>query len=178
MKRKFTAVIAAVAALAASAQVPVAEPISATAAATTAVALPGSVTTIVDNINDSGNITVEQPAALAALVQPAQGVVADSESGTTAPAAAAATRSGYRVQVFDDNNPRTARAQSEQRRRQLLEAFPQWPCYVSFNSPYWQVRVGDFTTRGQAEAALAEIRDAFPSTAAYIRIVRDKINIE
>ncbi len=139
-----------------------------------------SVISIVENINTSGNISIEQPEALSALLvriaTPAESTGSASVAGTAA--APATTRSGYRVQVFDDNNPRTARAQSEARQRQIVEAFPQWPCYVSFNSPYWQVRVGDFTTRGQAEAALAEIRDAFPATAAYIRIVRDKIIIE
>lgn len=137
-----------------------------------------SVISIVDNINASGNISIEQPEALGRLLQRVAAPAVSDEAATPATATAATTRSGYRVQVFDDNNPRTARSQSEYRRRQLVEAFPQWPCYVSFNSPYWQVRVGDFTTRGQAEAALAEIRDAFPATAAYIRIVRDKINIE
>lgn len=146
----------------------------------TTIAATDSVISIVENINTSGNISIEQPENLARmLVRVAQPSESDAEAGThVATISPASTRGGYRVQVFDDNNPRTARAQSEARRRQIVEAFPQWPCYVSFNSPYWQVRVGDFTTRGQAEAALAEIRDAFPATSAYIRVVRDKINIE
>ncbi len=48
--------------------------------------------------------------------------------------------------------------------------------YIMFNSPYWRVKVGDFRTRAEAEAAMAELRHAFPSMAAYMRIVRDKIN--
>jgi len=48
---------------------------------------------------------------------------------------------------------------------------------MTFNSPYWRVKVGDFRTRGEAEAAMAEIREAFPSLSSHLRIVRDKINI-
>ena len=98
---------------------------------------------IVQHITASGNITIEQPEALAKLVErPQTAVSADdtelSGSAETPAPAHATTRTGYRVQVFDDNNPRTARS--------------------------------------QAEAAMAELRHAFPSMAAYMRIVRDKIN--
>ena len=34
----------------------------------------------------------------------------------------------------------------------------------------------DYEPLGEAEAAMAELRHAFPSMAAYMRIVRDKIN--
>lgn len=136
---------------------------------------------IVQHITASGNITIEQPEALAKLVERPQTAVSanDTElSGsveTPAPAHAT-TRTGYRVQVFDDNNPRTARSQAEARHSQVQSLFPHMRAYVTFNSPYWRVKVGDFRTRAEAEAAMAELRHAFPSMAAYMRIVRDKIN--
>ena len=88
-----------------------------------------------------------------------------------------ATRTGYRVQVFDDNNPRTARSNAEAAHRRLAAEFPEMRSYISFNSPYWRVKAGDFRTRAEAEAAMAEIQHAFPALAGYIRIVRDKINV-
>lgn len=137
---------------------------------------------IVDRITLSGNIRVYQPETLARLIEPT--AVADiptstdvmddiDESGETA----TMTRTGYRVLVFDDNNPRTARTQAESRHRQMQSEFPHMRAYVTFNSPYWRVKVGDFRTRGEAEAAMAEMRHAFPALAAYMRIVREKINI-
>lgn len=133
---------------------------------------------ITDSINEAGNIRIEQPASVAAMV--AATVVmqsSDAESSQTPVASqAAATRNGYRVQIFDDNNPRTARQQAAARQAQIHAAFPQWRAYVIFNSPYWQVRVGDFHSRAQAEEAMRTIREAFPASAPYIRIVRDKIH--
>lgn len=135
---------------------------------------------IVVRINASGNISVAEPEALTRLLTVAVAQTqARGEDGSESvrPAAAETTRTGYRIQVFDDNNPRTARSQAQAWQRRAEEAFPQWRAYVSFNSPYWQVKVGDFRRRGEAESALAEIKSTFPSMAAYMRIVQEKITV-
>lgn len=135
-----------------------------------------SVVSIVAEINASGNIRIEQPATLAVLLQKrAENTAGDEES--VVQDNKANSRSGYRIQVFDDNNPRTAAAQAKARGHQMEASFPQYKTYVSFNSPYWRVKVGDFRTRGEAEAAMADIREAYPQFGAYLRIVRDRINI-
>lgn len=132
---------------------------------------------IVSEINASGNIRVEQPEALAALLKKRTEPGIGEEEAQQHDTRATNARSGYRIQVFDDNNPRTAAAQAKARGRQMEAAFPQYKTYVSFNSPYWRVKVGDFRTRGEAEAAMADLREAFPQLGAYLRIVRDRINI-
>ncbi len=146
----------------------------------TATSLPDSTICIVDHVNNSGNIRVCGPEALrlrlTRTVHPG-GALSDASASDVAATTVVATRNGYRVQVFDDNSPGTARAQAEAKRVQFENAFPQWRAYVTFNSPYWQVRVGDFRRRGEAEAALAQIRDGMPSVSAYARIVSEKINI-
>lgn len=133
---------------------------------------------IVRNINESGNIRICQPEALTRLLaRPANAVVdGDSTEGAEAHRAVSSVRAGYRVQVFDDNNPRSARQQAEAANARVHAEFPQYRSYLTFNSPYWCVKVGDFRTRGEAEAALAEIRAAFPGYGAYLRVVRDRIN--
>ena len=142
-------------------------------------ALQSSDTTlsIVSEINASGNIRVEQPEALAVLLKKRTESGIGEEEAQQHDTRATNSRSGYRIQVFDDNNPRTAAAQAKARGRQMEAAFPQYKTYVSFNSPYWRVKVGDFRTRGEAEAAMADLREAFPQLGAYLRIVRDRINI-
>lgn len=130
---------------------------------------------IVAEINASGNITVTQPAFLDSIVA-RQASVGLSSVENVDKSNQATTRSGYRVQVFDDNNPRTAASQAKARQAQMETAFPALKTYVTFNSPYWRVKVGDFRTRAEAEIAADEIRSAFPSLAGYLRIVRDKIN--
>ena len=145
------------------------------------VSLRASQPTIVDHIEKEGNIRIYQPTALLSLLvsqksseTPDEGEAHASQhkSGTQH-----GTRWGYRVQIFDDNNPRTARQEAERRHSLVAQEFPQLKSYVTFNSPYWRVKVGDFRSRSEAEAAMAELRHTYPSMAAYMRIVRDKINI-
>lgn len=83
---------------------------------------------------------------------------------------------GYRVQVFEDNNVRTAKSLAQERKHQIENRFPEFQAYIGFNSPYWRVRVGDFRTRSEAEGAMGAIRAAFPSMGSQLRVVRDKIN--
>ncbi len=137
---------------------------------------------IVQHINAGGNIVIYQPESLGKLVSTPEAVASDVEREESdgyvnaSGSSHVSTRVGYRVQVFDDNNPRTARRQAEARHSQVKSQFPQMRTYLTFNSPYWRVKVGDFRTRAEAEAAMAELRHAFPSMAAYMRIVREKIN--
>jgi hypothetical protein len=134
-----------------------------------------NVVSIVDSINCGGTVSISQPAAFDAIMKrtaTANGATANGLSQQHV-----ATRAGYRIQVFDDNNPRTARAQAQAKEAQMLATFPQWRTYLTFNSPYWQLKVGDFRTRVEAEAAMVNIRDAFPSLSGHMRLVREKINI-
>ena len=147
-----------------------------------------SMVSIVASINAAGHVTVSQLEALTrrlsyARVQAAPGGETDevAEGNRIETVAerrqASATRAGYRIQVFDDNNPRSARSSAASYKNRVESAFPAYRAYVSFNSPYWRVKVGDFRSRAEAESAQAEIRRAFPELKAYIRIVRDRINI-
>lgn len=142
----------------------------------TALGLRAQEPAIVDSITCWGNIGISQPQALAALLCAPARDNAATESETIESTTHASGRTGYRVQVFDDNNPRTARSQAEARHAQVMAQFPHLRAYVTFNSPYWRVKVGDFRTRAEAEAVMAELKLAFPGMAAYMRIVRDKIN--
>lgn len=84
---------------------------------------------------------------------------------------------GYRVQIFSDNNARTAKNEARTKARAIADAFPQYPTYVIFSSPYWRLKVGDFKTQEEAEVAATQIKRAFPAYAHEIRVVRDRINV-
>lgn len=136
---------------------------------------------IVDHITANGVNTVVQPAALSRMLQREQSVAApvNDESETDTEKAATASKSrvaGYRVQVFSDNNASTARNEARAKSRNISERFPEMRTYVIYNSPYWRLKVGDFRSRREAEDAAEEIRQAFPSYAKEIRVVRDRIN--
>lgn len=147
------------------------------ALAATAQTAPDSVAPIIADIEASGRVSISQPAALTPLLMRVEQPDTPRDEAKTSPATTPTARQGYRVQVFDDNNPLTARREAEARHRLVETEFPHMRAYLTFNSPYWRVKVGDFRTRAEAEAALAELRHAFPAMSAYMRIVRDKINI-
>lgn len=84
---------------------------------------------------------------------------------------------GYRVQVFSDSNQQTAKNEARTKQRNVASRFPQQPIYVSFSSPYWRVKVGDFLKMEEAEELATKIRRAFPSFAREVRVVRDRINV-
>lgn len=85
-------------------------------------------------------------------------------------------QAGWRVQVFSDNNSKTAKNEARVKEQKVLQRFPQYRTYKKYSAPYWRVRVGDFKTSAAAESAAAELRRAFPAFAKEIRVVRDRIN--
>lgn len=145
-------------------------------------------------LNISAQSTTDDPAATApnivnaldstagvTIIAP-DGLKTRLEFSTATPAAATTTEAPatvrpqrqtyYRVEIFADNG-RDAKAQASAKRRNVQSRFPKYPAALAFDSPFWRVRVGEFRSRGDAEAAMAEIRQAFPSYGAYLRIVRD-----
>lgn len=130
---------------------------------------------IVARINATANIEVKQPEALGARLYTERTEHADAEAGEHKTAAHG--KVGYRIQVFDDNNPRTARAEAQSRKHMVESRFPHLRTYVQFNSPYWRVKAGDFRSRLEAEATLEEMCAAFPHLRSHMRIVRDHINV-
>lgn len=130
---------------------------------------------IIQQIEQAGPVTVTVPDALIPFLSfNAEAAAKPSESEEVAEQPK--QRVGYRVQVFDDNNVRTAKTQAQERKHLIENRFPEFTAYVTFNSPYWRVKVGDFHTRSEAEAAMGAIRAAFPSIGSQLRVVRDKIN--
>jgi hypothetical protein len=79
---------------------------------------------------------------------------------------------GYRIQIFFDsgNNSKT-KAQS------IYEGFkakyPDIGAYLSFKSPNYKVRIGDFRTRLDAQRFLNDILDEYPNAW----IIADMINL-
>jgi len=135
---------------------------------------------IVQQIEAPGNISVTIPDGLLKRLESCQPVSLPTEGDDAEKAITETKRNtsrvGYRVQVFDDNNVRTAKHEAQNRKRQIQNRFPEFGVYMQFNSPYWRVKVGDFRTRSEADAALAAIRAAFPSIGNQMRVVRDHIN--
>ncbi|MDE7410456.1 MAG: SPOR domain-containing protein [Paramuribaculum sp.] len=117
------------------------------------------------------------------MVVPGNSVVADAELlqqlkyDKDAPERSRNARVGYRVQVFSDNNPRTAKNEARSKSRMISARFPEYATYVVFASPYWRLRVGDFRSQEDAAEAAEAIKREFPGYGKEIHVVRDRINI-
>ena len=84
---------------------------------------------------------------------------------------------GFRIQAYSDNNHNTAKAAAQQRARDIAMKFPQYRSYISYKAPSWRLRIGDFKTRAEAQAALQRIKSVYPKFAREMVIVKDRINI-
>lgn len=84
---------------------------------------------------------------------------------------------GFRIQAYTDNNVKTAKAAAQKRARDIAMKFPQYRSYISYKAPAWRLRIGDFKTQREAQAALQRIKSVYPNFAREMVIVRDRINI-
>ena len=98
-------------------------------------------------------------------------IVSDNTTG------AGAYTHGYRVQVFSSNAQRTAREEAFNMEQMLLEAFPDMKVYVSYSSPFWKVRIGDFHTQPEARKFSEELLTRFPALRKETYTVRDRISV-
>lgn len=130
---------------------------------------------IVEALTQTGKITIVQPPALQKRLE--SGNSFDKRDEVSRPSAVQSrTVSGFRVEAFADNNVRTAKTKASQRRALIMSRFPSQRVYLTFESPFWRVRVGDFKNRGAADACMAELRQAIPSLSSDLRVVKCTIN--
>jgi len=77
---------------------------------------------------------------------------------------------GYRIQIGAVTGT-NSRSKAESERYLFTSRFPYIPAYITYNEPYFRIRVGNYNTRLEAFFALQEIRSTYPN--AYI--IPDKI---
>lgn len=87
-----------------------------------------------------------------------------------------ATITGYRVQVFSSNAQRSAKENAFYTEQLVTQKFPHRGVYVTYNSPFWKVRVGDFRTLEEAREFRNELMKAFPELKNEMYVVRDEIS--
>lgn len=84
---------------------------------------------------------------------------------------------GYRTQVFSGNNQRASKEEAFAKEKEIKELFPEVPTYVTYNAPFWKLRVGDFLSHEEAYHMMRQLMDAFPSYAKEMYIVKEEIKI-
>lgn len=99
-----------------------------------------------------------------------------TSDGTDAPKNFVRAR-GYRIQIYSGNDQKVARNEANSRKGAIQSAFPNMEVTVSYNSPVWRVRAGNFKTQEQASQALSELKARFPNFGKEMRIVDDVVKI-
>ena len=135
------------------------------AVAQTAVA-DTSIVQYLERSNTGGAIQIEQPAELSRRVAR---VGEDVEQNMVKVPV-------YRIQLFSSNNA-TAKVQAESLAKEFESTFPQLPAMVSYVSPFWRLRVGEFRTYEEANAMLPVIQNRFSDLQRGMLIIRERINV-
>jgi hypothetical protein len=76
---------------------------------------------------------------------------------------------GLRIRIFRDSKQGALR-RAENRKNEVLKAYPDVPVYVTHNSPNFYVEVGDYRTRDEAEKMRRLMIAAF-SEASIVSVV-------
>jgi hypothetical protein len=79
------------------------------------------------------------------------------------------TISGYRIQLFSGNE----RINANNIKTKFLRLFPEQTAYLSYQQPYFKIRVGDFRSKLEAKLFYNKIKDEFSESI----IIKDKINL-
>ena len=121
----------------------------------------------------NGNITIDIPQNILDLILQPQ---SKKEAQEIKPGVN--KLSGYRIQVFSDGrNQHTLEARAKARGSSILAKFPKYKgqVYTYSSSPNWYTRIGNFRTNAEANAALTELKKAFPNYASEMRVVKCQI---
>lgn len=78
---------------------------------------------------------------------------------------------GYRIQVFMESGTE-ALTRAEEVKKKFTEKNKGTNAYLTFDAPYYRVRVGDFRTRLDAEKFLLKINRRYPNAW----VIKDEIN--
>ena len=127
-------------------------------------------TTIVQSLGrslDGARVVLHQDSALDVRLSRNSGTLKVDKDGNIA-------TQGYRIQLFSDNK-RNSREEAELRSDVVAQDMPQIPIYVTYLSPFWRLRVGDYRTYEEANVQMQKLKKKFPKYSVEMRIVKDEI---
>ena len=91
--------------------------------------------------------------------------------------AASNTMSGFRVQIFMEiGNEAVDHAKVV--KKEFEEQFPELPIYLSYEQPYYRLRVGDFRNRVEAEKYLRILKPRYGVAFVTADIINPPARIE
>ena len=111
-------------------------------------------------------VTIHQDSLVAGLLQDKIGGVVRGQEMVD----------GFRVQIYSSNRQQAAKTEAIELEHRLERALPV-KIYTQYISPFWKVRVGDFTTYEEAKAFKEQLLQHFPYLKQDAYVVRDQVNV-
>lgn len=84
---------------------------------------------------------------------------------------------GYKIQIFSGNDQKKSKDVAYSRKSLIQGSYPNLEVTITFNSPVWRARAGNFKTYEQASQALTELKATFPSFGKEMQIVESAIKL-
>jgi hypothetical protein len=81
------------------------------------------------------------------------------------------TMDGFRIQIFSDSGT-SSKNKAQAAQEEFQAGFPGMRAYLTFKSPNYKVRIGDFRTKLDAQRFLIELTADYPNAF----IIADQIN--
>ncbi|MDR2389689.1 MAG: SPOR domain-containing protein [Tannerellaceae bacterium] len=139
---------------------------------------PPSRYTIIDELQtpkpDKGSVVINQSATIHNIIG-ARRQGTDVE--TTADGKQYLKYLGYRVQIFSGNDHRTSRDEAFKREKEMKDLIPHIPTYVTYNAPFWRLRIGDYASHEEAYHIQRQLMQSFPRYGKEMYIIREEIRI-
>lgn len=81
--------------------------------------------------------------------------------------------SGFRVQIYMGNKQKLSKSEAFEREKLVKEKYKELSSYVTFASPFWRLRVGDFRNYADALVLASSLKTDFPDFASEIYVIKD-----
>mgnify|MGYP003623496179 CR=1 FL=1 len=135
--------------------------------------------TIIDELNSpksgQGRVIVMQDEVVDGLLAIRQQADTTQKLGVIDSNAEFTKVKGFKIQAFYGNNQQRSKREAESKQAQIRQIFPELESVVSFHSPFWRLRVGNFLNREDAEAVLKDMKKSFPAMGREMYVVSDVV---
>lgn len=151
----------------------------------------GQGASIVKDLNASkqgeGSITIYQDESIEGLIgskfvanvsrTPSSIDEGDADTNTAAKPQGYREARGYKIQVFSGNEQRRSKAEAYAKKDQIQNLYPELEINVTFRSPVWRVRVGNYRSYEEAFEAMKDMKEAFPAFGKEMQIVEAVVKL-
>lgn len=132
-----------------------------------------STTTIIQSlekeVENKGKVIIHQDERIAALIDKQKPASGNNQNFTVG--------KGYRIQIYSGNDQNHSKKEAFERDAIFKRDFPELETFITFKSPFWRMRVGNFSSYEEAFKEMRRIKEAYPQYGKETYIVKDDIKI-